>query len=50
MDPGTGHEIEVDLQAQDCPIPWGQYLPTDPDVMDWTVGRGREDGAAPVGV
>jgi predicted nucleotide-binding protein (sugar kinase/HSP70/actin superfamily) len=35
MDPGIGHEIEVDLQAYGYPVLWTQYLPTDPDLMDW---------------
>jgi predicted nucleotide-binding protein (sugar kinase/HSP70/actin superfamily) len=35
MDPGIGHELEADLQAYGYPILWGQYLPTDPDVMEW---------------
>ena len=38
MDPGIGHEIEVDLQAFGYPVLWGQYLPTDPDLMDWLFG------------
>ncbi len=38
MDPGIGHEIEADLQAYGYPILWGQYLPTDPDLMDWLFG------------
>jgi predicted nucleotide-binding protein (sugar kinase/HSP70/actin superfamily) len=45
MDPGIGHEIEVDLQAYGYPILWMQYLPTDPDLMEWAFGedirRGR---------
>jgi len=39
MDPGIGHEIESDLQAYGYPILWGQYLPIDPDLMDWMFGR-----------
>lgn len=35
MDPGIGHEIEVDLQACGFPVLWGQYLPTDADLLDW---------------
>jgi predicted nucleotide-binding protein (sugar kinase/HSP70/actin superfamily) len=35
MDPGIGHEIEVDLQAYGYPILWTQYFPTDPDLLDW---------------
>jgi len=38
MDPGIGHEIEVDLQAHGYPILWVQYFPTDPDLMDWAFG------------
>ncbi len=38
MDPGIGHEIEVDLQAYGYPVLWAQYLPTDPDLMDWLFG------------
>ena len=39
MDPGIGHEIEADLQAFGYPILWSQYLPTDPDMMDWLFGE-----------
>jgi predicted nucleotide-binding protein (sugar kinase/HSP70/actin superfamily) len=35
MDPGIGHEIEVDLQANGYPILWAQYFPTDPDLLEW---------------
>ena len=35
MDPGIGHEIEVDLQAYGYPVIWTQYLPTDTDLLDW---------------
>jgi predicted nucleotide-binding protein (sugar kinase/HSP70/actin superfamily) len=38
MDPGIGHEIEVDLQAYGYPILWMQYFPTDPDLMEWAFG------------
>ncbi len=38
MDPGIGHEIEVDLQAYGYPILWAQYFPTDPDLMEWIFG------------
>jgi len=38
MDPGIGHEIEVDLQAQGYPILWGQYLPLDDDLLGWAFG------------
>ena len=39
MDPGIGHEIEVDLQAGGYPILWAQYLPTDDDLLQWAFGR-----------
>ncbi|MBI4639884.1 MAG: activase [Candidatus Tectomicrobia bacterium] len=39
MDPGIGHEIEVDLQACGYPILWGQYLPIDSDLMEWLSGQ-----------
>ena len=35
MDPGIGHEIEVDLQAHGYPVLWAQYLPTDEDLVHW---------------
>jgi predicted nucleotide-binding protein (sugar kinase/HSP70/actin superfamily) len=35
MDPGIGHEIEVDLQAYGYPILWTQYLPIDADLLEW---------------
>jgi len=38
MDPGIGHEIEVDLQAYGYPVLWAQYLPTDDDLMQWMFG------------
>src|SRR5262249_36260947 len=38
MDPGIGHEIEVDLQASGYPILWMQYFPIDADLMDWAFG------------
>lgn len=38
MDPGIGHEIEVDLQAYGYPVLWTQYFPTDPDLLDWMFG------------
>jgi predicted nucleotide-binding protein (sugar kinase/HSP70/actin superfamily) len=44
MDPGIGHEIEADLQAYGYPILWGQYLPTDPDLMDWLFGEDIRTG------
>jgi predicted nucleotide-binding protein (sugar kinase/HSP70/actin superfamily) len=39
MDPGIGHEIEADLQAQGYPILWLQYFPIDDDLMDWMFGE-----------
>jgi len=44
MDPGIGHEIETDLQAYGYPILWGQYLPTDQDIMDWLFGEDVRTG------
>jgi predicted nucleotide-binding protein (sugar kinase/HSP70/actin superfamily) len=38
MDPGIGHEIEVDLQAYGYPVLWAQYLPTDPELLEWMFG------------
>lgn len=38
MDPGIGHEIEVDLQAHGYPVLWTQYLPTDADLLEWMFG------------
>ncbi len=38
MDPGIGHEIEVDLQAYGYPVLWAQYFPIDADLMDWAFG------------
>jgi predicted nucleotide-binding protein (sugar kinase/HSP70/actin superfamily) len=38
MDPGIGHEIEVDLQAYGYPVLWTQYLPTDADLLGWAFG------------
>jgi predicted nucleotide-binding protein (sugar kinase/HSP70/actin superfamily) len=35
MDPGIGHEIEVDLQAYGYPMLWTQYLPIDADLLEW---------------
>ena len=44
MDPGIGHEIETELQAQGYPVLWGQYLPTDEDILDWLFGEEVADG------
>lgn len=39
MDPGIGHEIEVELQTYGYPIVWMQYFPIDADLMDWMFGE-----------
>ena len=39
MDPGIGHEIEVDIQAYGYPILWVQYLPVDADLLGLGVRR-----------
>jgi predicted nucleotide-binding protein (sugar kinase/HSP70/actin superfamily) len=39
MDPGIGHEIEVDLQAYGYPVLWAQYFPIDEDLMQWAFGE-----------
>jgi predicted nucleotide-binding protein (sugar kinase/HSP70/actin superfamily) len=44
MDPGIGHEIEVDLQAYGYPVLWTQYLPSDPDLLEWMFGPDIEAG------
>ena len=44
MDPGIGHEIEADLQAYGYPILWAQYLPVDPDLMEWLFGDDIRNG------
>ena len=44
MDPGIGHEIEVDLQAYGYPVLWVQYFPTDPDLMEWMFGAEMRAG------
>ena len=44
MDPGIGHEIEVDLQAYGYPVIWTQYLPTDADLLDWMFSQDIEAG------
>ncbi len=38
MDPGIGHEIEVDLQGHGVPVLWSQYLPLDDDLLQWMYG------------
>ena len=42
MDPGIGHEIEVDLQAYGYPVLWAQYLPLDDDLLAWMFGPDLE--------
>lgn len=44
MDPGIGHEIEVDLQVYGYPVLWAQYLPTDPELLQWMFGPDIEAG------
>jgi predicted nucleotide-binding protein (sugar kinase/HSP70/actin superfamily) len=44
MDPGIGHEIEVDLQAYGYPVLWTQYFPTDPDLLEWIFARDLKGG------
>lgn len=44
MDPGIGHEIEVDLQAYGYPVLWTQYFPTDPDLLAWIFERDLKSG------
>jgi len=39
MDPGIGHEIEVDLQSHGYPILWVQYFPLDEDLLEWLFGQ-----------
>ncbi|PYM81816.1 MAG: activase, partial [Candidatus Rokuibacteriota bacterium] len=39
MDPGIGHEIEVDVQAYGYPVLWVQYAPVDDDLMAWAFGE-----------
>ena len=50
MDPGIGHEIEVDLQAYGYPILWMQYFPIDDDLMEWIFGDDIRDGPHQVAV
>jgi predicted nucleotide-binding protein (sugar kinase/HSP70/actin superfamily) len=44
MDPGIGHEIDAEFQSCGYPVVWGQYLPTDPDLLDWLFGPEVEAG------
>ena len=48
MDPGIGHEIEVDLQAYGYPVLWAQYFPIDADLMDWAFGEDVRGGQHPL--
>jgi predicted nucleotide-binding protein (sugar kinase/HSP70/actin superfamily) len=45
VDPGIGHEIEVDLQAHGYPILWAQYLPTDSGLLWWLFSEDLRSGA-----
>ncbi len=45
LDPGIGHEIEIDLQAYGYPILWAQYLPTNAALLDWLFGGDLRSGA-----
>jgi predicted nucleotide-binding protein (sugar kinase/HSP70/actin superfamily) len=44
LDPGIGHEIEGQIQAAGFPILWAQYLPLDPDLLDWLFGAEVRSG------
>jgi hypothetical protein len=44
MDPGIGHEIEVELQTHGYPVLWLQYLPIDDDLMQWLFGEEIRQG------
>ena len=44
MDPGVGHEIDVDLQAHGYPVLWAQHLPTDDDLLQWMFGPDVDAG------
>ena len=44
MDPGIGHEIDVEFQNCGYPVVWGQYLPVDEDILDWLFGKEVEEG------
>jgi predicted nucleotide-binding protein (sugar kinase/HSP70/actin superfamily) len=35
----------IDVSRSSHPIPWGQYLPTDPDLMDWLFGEDVRTGS-----
>ncbi|MBL8289315.1 MAG: hypothetical protein JNL85_15150 [Rubrivivax sp.] len=45
MDPGIGHEIEVDLQGCGYPVLWSQHLPLDDDLLRWMFRADLEAGA-----
>lgn len=45
MDPGIGHEIEVDLQGCGYPVLWSQYLPTDEALLQWMFRADLDEGA-----
>lgn len=47
MDLGIGHDIDADLQAYGFPILWGQYLPTDAELLDWVFAEDLRDGHVP---
>ncbi len=44
MDPGIGHEIDVEFQSLGYPVVWCQYLPIDEDLMEWLFGPDIEAG------
>ncbi|MBI2960322.1 MAG: activase [Betaproteobacteria bacterium] len=44
MDPGIGHEIEVELRAYGYPVLWAQYLPADADLLQWVFGEDLRAG------
>ncbi len=44
MDPGIGHEIDVEFQRCGYPILWSQYLPTDSDIMNWLFSQEISEG------
>src|SRR5215469_277656 len=44
MDPGIGHEIEAEIQAHGYPILWLQYLPSDPDLLNWLFESDLREG------
>jgi len=44
MDPGIGHEIEGELQACGYPVLWVQYLPTDPELLEWVFRYDLDSG------